>query len=228
LADCEGGGAKCVPDIFVEKNGKFVLPTCRSLYGAEGRCLTTAIPQVKSLADTMPQSTCDDGHRCIPCFNPLDGKDTSLCKLSCDHPAEPPKLAPRCCGQSGQDRGVCVPKNALGKDGGGAANALLEEGACKNAEPNAYVCAPQELVQPDKPPTSCKGEIPLRGPYRGVCVSDCFAKGPASAAISKGDCADPATKCVPCNNPLDGTPTGLPGCPATDAGAPTRDAGSGN
>lgn len=219
LAECEGGGATCVPDVFVEKNGKFVLPTCRSLYGAEGRCLTTAIPQVKAVADVLPQSTCEEGHRCLPCYDPFGGKDTTLCAQSCDHPAEPAKLAPRCCAKQGKERGVCLPKNALGQDAGAKTSGLLEEGDCVKAEPGAYLCVPQELAQVDERPASCTGSIPVVGSYRGVCVSDCFADSLATSVLGKGDCADPDTKCAPCENPRDGAPTGLPGCASADGGA---------
>jgi len=176
LASCDGGGA-CIPNVFIEKNGKFVLPTCRSLYGAEGRCLTTAIPLVKSGGDLIPQDKCEAGEKCLPCFNPFDGTDTTLCKVSCDTgPAEPAKLAPRCCPLQGKDRGVCVPKELLPE---GAAASLVEEGACVNAQAGAYVCVPQEVAQVTTPPKTCSGSILL---IAGTATSKITSRSQAASA----------------------------------------------
>jgi hypothetical protein len=210
LGTCEGGGA-CVPNVFLEKNGKFTLAKCRSVYKAEGRCLTTAIPLVKSTEALLPKDTCDEGERCVPCYEPFGGTDTTLCRQSCDKgPAEPAKLAPKCCPRAGRDRGTCVPKDLVPP--GGAAD-FIEEGTCSAAEPGAYVCIPEEITKVGTTPTKCTGSIFLLGRYEGVCLSNCFASTFVTNLLGRGNCADQESKCVPCTNPLDGTPTGLPGCP---------------
>ena len=108
LADCPAPntGSKCVPDDFIRTGGDYVPPTCSSVAGAEGRCLSKALPEVKSQATLLPRATCDADELCVPCFNPLDRSDTGACHLSCDPgPTNGPTGLPACC----DGRGTCVP-----------------------------------------------------------------------------------------------------------------------
>ena len=74
-----------MPDTLIETGGNFILPTCTSVFGAEGRCLSTCVPQLADTADSLPQDICDENERCTPCFDPLqDGAPpTGACELSC-------------------------------------------------------------------------------------------------------------------------------------------------
>src|SRR6185295_6433086 len=83
LGKCDDTSS-CVPDVFIETNGKFVAPTCKSVSGVEGRCLSRCLPEVASQAAQLPQDICADTEACVPCYDPLEGTDTGACKISCD------------------------------------------------------------------------------------------------------------------------------------------------
>src|SRR6185312_12839882 len=100
----------CAPDVFIVAAGNYVPKTCDSIGGAEGRCLNLAIPQVDAQKTLIPQANCETYEKCAPCTNPLDGKETGACKIACDPgPKKPPTAFKACC----QDRGRCVPTNAV-------------------------------------------------------------------------------------------------------------------
>jgi hypothetical protein len=70
LADCDGGQGFCTPDSLVASAGETPPAGCRSIGGAEGRCLSTCIPQIASQASLLPVDSCDMGEVCAPCFEP--------------------------------------------------------------------------------------------------------------------------------------------------------------
>ena len=80
------------------------------------------------------------------------------------------------------------------------------------------------MMIPDKPvnaeetlaagwkPVACSASSIL-GKYDGVCISTCVKRDfLAKIGTAKGTCDDEHF-CAPCKNPLDGKPTGAPGCP---------------
>jgi len=56
LGDCDAQN-KCVPSYFVERAAKFIPPSCTSVNGAEGRCLSECIP-----ADLLASDVLAAGH----------------------------------------------------------------------------------------------------------------------------------------------------------------------
>lgn len=204
LQPCTDTTKLCVPDEFLETGGAFVPPTCSSVNGAEGRCMSLALPAIEDQQAMLPQSTCDTSHRCAPCYNPIDGAETGACGLACDEgPTQPPRPFAPCC----DARARCVPRELV--DAQQAEN--LDERDCEDIENDAYYCVPDELLLGQTPPT-CSASSWLIGSYTGVCLSDCLDFGIQGIALAGGTCAD-GFKCAPCIDPTSGNPTGAPGCP---------------
>ncbi|MBX3187801.1 MAG: hypothetical protein KF819_12330 [Labilithrix sp.] len=205
LAPCPEG--YCVPDVFIASGGNFIPPSCKSLGGAEGRCLHVSLPSVSSQIDRLPQDACGPRERCAPCFSPVDGSDTGACKLSCDPgPKDAPYLFPTCCALGGADRGRCVPATSVPA----SERENLRKDTC--AAPSD-LCAPGENLDDAFQPKSCTAfSAVYLGNYQGVCLSECLHfSGLQALAIAKGNC-DAVHQCVPCRTPT-GSPTGAPGCP---------------
>jgi hypothetical protein len=207
LAACPTG--LCVPDDFISSGGNFIPATCRSLNDAEGRCLNENVPQVASQLSQLPTSTCQAFERCVPCFNPLDSKDTGSCRLSCDPgPKEAAKPFKECCTpkHATTPQGRCVPKAQIPQ----AEQTSLNQDECTA---NEQLCVPNEMLAATFTPTTCSGSTLLSGAYTGVCLSTCLHFGfIQQLGISQGSCDDLHT-CAPCKNPLTGQSTGAPGCP---------------
>ncbi|MCB9560946.1 MAG: hypothetical protein H6708_11110 [Kofleriaceae bacterium] len=200
LADCPGADAKCVPDELIASGGDFIPSTCESVAGAEGRCLSTALPEVADQAALLPASTCAADHLCVPCFSPLDGSDTGACRTSCDPgPTEGPTQLPLCC----DGRGTCVPASAAG----GAADQLGEDTCPADA---GLVCAPDVFLDGTYQPQSCETgliQILFGADYaEGRCLPDCLP-GVDNFLIGRDGC-DPGMKCAPCLDPLTGDSSG--------------------
>jgi hypothetical protein len=204
LATCTGGF--CVPDAFIETGGNFIPPTCASLDGAEGRCLSEIIPQVAKQLTQLPQSTCQKYERCVPCYSPLDGTATGACKLSCDPgPTKPPVLFPDCCNENNMNDGRCIPTQLVPQ----SEQSNLSQDVCMN---QGDLCVPKEMLDPNFKPPQCTGNGFLIGQYDGVCLSNCLSFGIQGIVLDQGTCDDIHT-CAPCTNPITGQPTGAPGCP---------------
>lgn len=206
LATCGGGTDLCVPDDFIRTGGKFLPATCSSAGGAEGRCLSEALPAVAEQKDLLPQDICAPTERCSPCFNPLDGSDTGACRLACD---EGPQAAPVTFASCCEGKAVCVPTASVPEDQQGQ----LGEQECEDLTGADDLCVPNEIVA-GGPFPACTASGLLTGDYTGVCLADCLEYGIQGLAVKQGSCADDY-RCAPCVNPLSGEPTGAPGCPAT-------------
>src|SRR5262249_50783180 len=70
LAKSKGGF--CAPDTTISTDNTWVPLTCKSIAGAEGRCLSTCLPEVSS-QPLLPQSTCPTDMKCVPCYDPTSG-----------------------------------------------------------------------------------------------------------------------------------------------------------
>ncbi len=226
LAACDNGRL-CVPERLLRTGGAFVPPTCRSLGGAEGRCLSLCVPAVAEQAERLPQDLCDDDQRCAPCVEPTTGEATPACSLSCDTgPAEASVLFDGCC----EGRGTCVPAALAGDDAENLPGMECED----RGEP--YVCAPNEKVEDsDYRFPSCKtvvdctqaedetaqlgcetgglGLVPLSD-QPGACVPRCIlAEREPTAGLhphrvyQQGSCAE-GEACAPCEIPTVG-PSGV-------------------
>ena len=205
LATCPTG--LCVPDVFLESGGQFIPPTCTSLDNAEGRCLNTALPEVAAQVSLLPQGSCQTYERCVPCYSPVDGTVTGACSQGCDPgPTQPPVVFQSCCTPSGASspQGKCVPTSVIPS----AEQSDLDQDECTAS---SNLCVPTEMVAGNFTPATCTGSGFLVGDYTGVCLSTCLDFGIESIVLDQGSCDD-IHECVPCTNPIDGSPTGAPGC----------------
>ena len=193
FADCDANN-KCVPDLFIETGGDFLLASCRSASDAEGRCLSTCLPSVQAQLALLPQDTCAASERCVPCYDPTSGDETGACSLACDPgPQEPPVTLPTCCGGIGS----CVPASLVPAE----QQSLLGQDTC--ADPNT-LCAPNELLDPSAHPDACRSV----NDAEGRCLPACLPAVDAMKDLLPQDtCAD-THLCVPCYDPTTSDSTG--------------------
>jgi hypothetical protein len=203
LTACDADNV-CVSDNVVEQGENLKLAKCTSIAGGEGRCVSTCIGVVASLAPYLPTTGCATNERCAPCFNPASGQETGLCGLGCDDKAMAPAVKfPTCCVSDG----LCAPKSALPQE---LASALGKE-SCANADD---VCVPAKPIATPGAKFSCctippPAPNPSAPPTAGACVSACvIGAGPIGDQIPQGSCGT-SEKCVPCANPVNGTKTGV-------------------
>lgn len=216
LGRCEDPTTLCVPDDYTATFGKFLAKSCESILGAEGRCISTCIPQVNGLMDALPQDNCGDNERCAPCVNPNDGTETGACSQGCDPgqsatTSSNPALFPSCAG----GEGACVPRDIIPQ---ALLGQLIQE-TCPSPE---QVCSPLEKSQNLKynfpectPSDPFVGVLAAPGPngQLGGCVPAWLADANLIEGIflHQDTCA-PGKKCAPCHNPLRfNEPTGA--CP---------------
>lgn len=206
LGDCgDDGTGKCVPDTAIESNGFFTAPTCSSLGGAEGRCLSTCLPDVAAQAANLPQATCAATERCVPCCDPFTGQDSGACRVGCDTgPAAECTGVPAfetCCDDSS---GHCIPGDLVPDE----QESNLD--SCDTADGSQAFCVPDVMQDPAFAGAACVGEPLFGDPYDGVCLPECLHI-PLAFTMDQATCPD-TYLCVPCTNPLTGEPSGAPGC----------------
>jgi hypothetical protein len=191
LGNCDADN-KCVPDVLAEVAGRITLPTCTSLNGAEGRCLSPCVPQVAKQASQLPKDTCTGTDLCAPCYDPRDGKATGACTQGCDKgPTQPAKTFAHCC----SDRGFCVPPSLAGS---------LASNLLKDTCSTGLLCAPNALTDPTFKPKSCAS---LDG-AEGRCLSTCLGGAVAQQAdrLPTAGCGQDEV-CAPCFDPITGKDT---------------------
>ena len=202
LNPCADPSMVCVPDEFVETVGFFVPPTCALPGDLEGRCLSKCLPVVQDSIGLLPQSTCNDNQRCVPCCDPFTAEHTGACDIGCDAGVEDGFCDfgyDQCCDGSGH----CLPSELIPPDMLGN----LGRGGCSEGT----VCTPDVLQDPAYQAPACTGQILFTVDYTGVCLSKCL-KIPLDFLIWSGSCPS-KYDCVPCVDPLTGESTGAPGCP---------------
>lgn len=197
--DSSAPSAKCVPDTLIASGGQFILPTCRSLIDAEGRCLSICVPQVASQADRLPQSTCGTNELCAPCYDPTTGAATGACTAGCDTgPKEAPKTFATCCSGIGS----CVPTSLVPA-------AQLSQLGPDTCTDTGTVCAPTELVNPSFIPATCQSLEVLPGQYaEGRCLADCLPAVASQLSRLPVSTCSPNHHCAPCFDPITGAATG--------------------
>jgi hypothetical protein len=197
LADCDPSN-KCVPDPLIASGGNFILPTCTSIGGAEGRCLSQCVPAVQAKASQLPQSTCAAGDLCTPCFDPFSGMNTGACNLSCDPgPQQPPITFPTCC----DGQGTCVPSSTVPD----SQKSQLGVGSCP-VDSNKDLCAPTELAAADGGgfvATTCRS----LDNAEGRCLSTCLPAIAAQASTLPQSTCAAGHLCAPCYDPITGADT---------------------
>jgi len=197
FAMCDATGV-CVPEVFFVTDGFFTLPSCTSIAGSEGRCMSTCLPDIAAQMDYLPVDVCDPNDRCAPCCNPLTGEDTGACSQGCDvGPAGVCAPAfPACCDDLS---GHCIPPELVPDDQESNFDTCAAGG----------LCVPDVLQDPAFEGSDCIGSG-FTGDYVGVCMPDCL-NITLEFTLDASPCALNYV-CVPCEDPL-GNPTGAPGCP---------------
>lgn len=195
LDACAGG--LCAPEKSVANMGNYLPPTCQSVGGAEGRCLSTVVKDVAEKKGLLQQGSCDANELCAPCFSPIDGSDTGACRsVSCDAPKTKAKPLTACC----EGKGKCVPIEAVSSD-------LRERLDSKGCSAGAELCAPSEDIGRTTKRPTCNGSMMLMGSYKGACVSRCTSLGLKGLFLDQATC-DGDHVCAPCTDPLSGESTG--------------------
>jgi hypothetical protein len=214
LAACDADN-KCVPDRLIETKGSPEPIVCESLFGAEGRCLSECIPQVKEqgITNGLPTAGCDAGHFCVPCYSPIDGSDTGACTLGnpgCDAPQEPPAAFKECCADKGG--GKCIPLSIVGA----AADQLDKEECASLGQPDS-ACVPNVIFDAQQAGAtqiiwpSCTTGGFIGGGAEGVCVPKCVPSAD-SFLVSQGDCSEDYENCAPCEMEVLGFPIDTGAC----------------
>jgi hypothetical protein len=221
LAKCDNvPGTRCTPNSFFVTGGDFLLKTCTSTNGAEGRCAPLLLPDVKASDGFSPQADCPADSRCVACLSPVDGTKTGMCDLGCDVGAtQPAKLLAQC---GAGNAGRCVLASTLSTKTQGilsvnncaAANVLGQAG-------KAYLCVPVQNLKKG-PFAKCQETLPGGGgPSAGTCLDGDILVLPHRNLLQDAGCSaqlGAGFVCTPCvtgsaaNNPTSGTPTGAPGC----------------
>jgi len=198
LAPCDGA-SRCVPDSFIAQKGLFIPPSCESVAGAEGRCLSECLPEVAEKIALLPKASCGANERCVPCFDPQTQEDTGACRLSCDPgPRKPPSSLPKCC----KGIGTCVPASAVPAD----KKKQLGVDACPKDQ--NLLCAPDVFVNDlNYKPSPCETTalaLIFGDEYAaGVCLPDCLpeiSKGLGGFLLGQDGCPN-NFKCAPCMKP---------------------------
>lgn len=193
LAPCDANNI-CAPDIFVQYANQYTPPTCKSVGGFEGRCLSTCIPQVAAQVDLLPQDTCKATEKCAPCYDPRTGEDTHACSQGCDTgPKNPPQTFAKCC----DDQGSCVPKSIVPA----ADVAQLGTDTCTGTD---ILCAPNKLTDVTYKPPKCVSLANLEGRCLPACLPAVDAQ---KDRLPKATC-DTGELCAPCYDPVTGKDTG--------------------
>lgn len=196
--DAEGCGqapnsALCAPRAWIV--GAQMAPRrCRAHADAEGRCLPGCLPEVAAQRDKLRRDDCAPSELCVPCYDPVDGRDTQACHVAADAgPTEPARLFASCCGE----RGRCVPSQLVAPD----QRAQLVADNCSGGE---QLCAPGEwLSDPPRALPKCQGHLGAEG----RCLPDCLPQVSAQRARLLQDSCPADTACVPCYDPLSGADT---------------------
>ncbi len=229
LSACTAKGAAgfCAPDPLIAAGGNYVAPTCTSIAGAEGRCLSVCLPSVAAQAKLLPQDVCADNERCAPCFNPTAADPTAptgACTVACDMPADPPTIItcpwtgppvvdpssfPDC--DTACAGAHCIPATAVPA----SAQSLLAP--CMSG---SGFCTPDPIVEAGGKyvPPMC---IAFDGTAaEGRCLSSCVPSIAAQQSQLHQQRCDAGDLCAPCYDPFSGADTGACRLPCDMPGDP--------
>ena len=188
-------GSLCVPN-GLQQNKPLRSCTVASTR-AEGRCAPDCLPQVLANSAQLARDDCDDGERCVPCYDPISGAFTGACGLASDPgPTAAPMLFSGCC----DDAGRCVPDTLV--DSGDRARFGRDSCADERA-----LCVPSDVLRGGKSflPATCT--ISALG-AEGRCLPACLPQVSRDADRLTRETCRVGELCTPCFDPLDGTSTG--------------------
>lgn len=181
LSACPNGG-QCVPDNILSAGGKKTKSCTFSFNGQPGACVSMLMKDVYANREFLKSDGCAEDERCLPCIDPRDGKDTTLCAETGAHESA-------CTGGTGEAptlcchwRGECLLKESVPEN--------LQSTMIKDTCPGNKLCAPTAMVEAK--PVLC--EDPLGG--RGVCLDQCFL-GAVKGTLTRSNCAA-TERCMPC------------------------------
>ncbi len=215
----------CAPDTLTQTGGNGVPKSCTSVAGAEGRCLSTCIPDVAAKKDVLPTANCGPNERCAPCFDPTAADPTApsgACSIACDAPKAPPTILkcpyegdplidpstlPACSPACGGAH--CVPKELV------PVSQQAQVATC----PGGF-CTPDSLAVSggNAVPKSCTSV----GGAEGRCLSECLPLVADKASLlPKADCGA-NERCVPCFDPTSADPTAPTGACSVACDKPTK------
>ncbi|MDJ0762483.1 MAG: hypothetical protein QNJ97_05785 [Myxococcota bacterium] len=182
---------RCVPDAFLEAD--FVLEMCRLPYGGEGRCAPICLPEIAAQQDDLPQDLCPPFYRCAPCYDPITGEDTGVCRMGGDPgPALEPVVFEACCDEAG----TCVPQAMIPED----QHPHLGLDVCTSGY--GLLCVPDDFLVDDFIPTTCHGILAAEG----RCVAKCLPAAAGQAFLVQDVC-EAGERCAPCYDPFSGDNT---------------------
>jgi hypothetical protein len=184
LAPCDDGKTVCVPDSTLTANGKKGKACTFTISNTPGACQSLLLKDVYANKDILKPSKpdgCDDDERCLPCIDPRNNQDTTLCNETGAHESactggtgEAPEL---CCHWMGE----CVEKEAVPEN----IRSSMKRDTCSSG---SKVCAPTSQIESKPVKCDVLGEP-------GVCLDECFL-GPLKG-LSRSSCG-PTERCMPC------------------------------
>ena len=219
---CTDGTSFCVPDEFLTRGGRYTPPTCKSINGREGRCLSTCVEAVGKDSANLPQDICQAHEKCVPCYDPRTGLATGACGKGCDKgPVEGPKLF-QPCGVGATDA-FCVPADYIPA----ADRPKFDNSGClpKGQQCNepGTLCVPKKVIDAGLTfsPKKCKASMPgmlafiqqaFAGNWLGAlttiseysdgrCLSKCIGQIKPDAGLLGKDSCDVGEVCAPCWDP---------------------------
>jgi hypothetical protein len=205
-----GAPGLCAPDELIETGGNFVPMTCRSIANAEGRCLSTCLPDVAEQAGFLPRDVCDADERCVPCYDPTSSMPTTqtgACSLACDSPTKPPVVLT--CPYTGP---AVIDPAALPECGPacGGAHCLPSSFVPASLQPLLAACTdgfcvPDPIIATagQKPPPTCRSVAGVEG----RCMSNCLPLVQELGGVLPRDSCGPLEVCAPCFDPTSAEPT---------------------
>ena len=187
-ADCRWEGELCAPSEWLD-DPRPAPKSCRAVGDREGRCLSSCLPDVADRAERLTRGSCAEQQLCVPCFDPLTGEDTKVCRIYPDPgPSEEARPLGGCC----EGLGRCVPPELVASDERErlAADSCTEAGA---------LCVPSAwLSEPRPAPASCRAP----GDLEGRCFPSCLPEVSSRAKqLTQSNCAAHQL-CLPCFDPL--------------------------
>ncbi|HMJ13926.1 MAG TPA: hypothetical protein VK524_21060 [Polyangiaceae bacterium] len=226
LGVCADPSSLCVPDNYAKPFGRFKPKTCTSLGNAEGRCISTCIPQINGLMDVLPKADCGTEEVCAPCYHPVDGSVTHACDEGCDvGPSATTSQNPYKF-QTCQGTGTCAPTNVVPP----VMRTHLVQYEC----PLNHLCVPAKKASdlkynfpscaPTNPFVQILGGVGPNGQLGGCVPSWLVDSNLIETVFMTQDTCSTGEKCAPCNSPLRGfVPTAacaVPLCSDPSGGRP--------
>lgn len=197
----------CVPVPFLVHNGHYEPPTCRSIGGLEGRCLSKCLAAVHAQLDVLPVDVCDEGELCAPCYDPSTHELTAACKTNaCDAP--PSEEPDYCALDYANHPAVDVSKLATCPESvcsAGGAHCIATGSIPEDKRDQLADCDETSKCVPDEVLLTAGNTVPetcrANGGVEGRCQSTCLPEvGKNAKLLERADCAL-GQVCVPCFDP---------------------------